>query len=441
MLKTYPQMKPSGIGWIGKIPSDWKIEPLKFHAKINEKKLDEKTDPDLNISYIDIGSVHSNGKIDEPEKLIFEDAPSRARRIIHENDTIISTVRTYLKAISFIDKSKDNHICSTGFAVITPSNSFIPKFFYYNLVSPNFIETIMANSVGVTYPAINALKLGRFPCVLPRNKQEQKQISEFLDVEISKIDNDVSRNEKLIKLLKEKKQTMINHVVTKGLDPNTPIKNSEMDWIGNIPKHWKIIDLKYLCSKLVVGFVGSISSYYTDKNGIPLLSTTNITNGKLDLSNLKYVTKEFHLRNKKSQLKEDDLIIARHGESGSSALISGLSESNCLNIVVIRPNSKIIFSKYVQHILNSRIVKIFLSYEKYGGVQEVVNTEDIGNVPIIFPPDKIEQERIMTFLDKETLKIDSLISKTEYQIEKLQEYRQLLISNAVTGKICVKNQI
>ncbi len=186
-LNSNVTMKDSKIEGVGKIPKHWDVEPLKFHVKINENTLDNKTDPLLKISYIDIGSVHAGGKMDESELMLFSESPSRARRIVKENDSIVSTVRTYLKAISFIDGKHDNHICSTGFAVLSPSKRLEPKFFYWLISSPKYIDAIMANSEGVTYPAINPTKIERFPCILPP-KQEQKDISDFLDQKISKID-------------------------------------------------------------------------------------------------------------------------------------------------------------------------------------------------------------------------------------------------------------
>ena len=111
--KEYPKYKDSGVEWVGKIPEHWKIEPLKFHVKINERNLNDNFNDASEIAYIDIGSVHYGGKIDEPEIIQFSDAPSRARRIIQKNDTILSTVRTYLKAIAFVDEENDGKICST----------------------------------------------------------------------------------------------------------------------------------------------------------------------------------------------------------------------------------------------------------------------------------------------------------------------------------------
>tara|TARA_B100001559_G_C16450370_1_gene598945 strand:- start:21 stop:1328 length:1308 start_codon:yes stop_codon:yes gene_type:complete len=209
-------MKDSGVEWIGNIPEHWKIEPLKFHVKINERNLNDNFNDESEIAYIDIGSVHYGGKIDEPEIIQFSDAPSRARRIIQKNDTILSTVRTYLKAIAFVDEENDGKICSTGFAVISPKKSITPKFLYYLLSSQSYIDHVMANSVGVGYPAINSSALGRFPIIIPFN--EDKEIIGFLDKKIGQIDYLISKIQKQITLLEEKKGALITAAVTGKID-------------------------------------------------------------------------------------------------------------------------------------------------------------------------------------------------------------------------------
>ena len=215
--KQYQKMKDSGIEWIGEIPEHWEVEPLKFHVRINQRKLDENTEDELEISYIDVGSVHAGGKIDEPEVMKFVNAPSRARRIIKKNDTILSTVRTYLKAIAFVDEKNDGRICSTGFAVISPKNNLEPKFLHYLLSSESYIDHVMANSVGVTYPAINSSDLGRFPCIKPPLKEAEK-ICKFLFDETTQFDDLISKSQSQVNFLQEKRQTLITSAVTGKID-------------------------------------------------------------------------------------------------------------------------------------------------------------------------------------------------------------------------------
>ena len=130
---------------------------------------------------------------------------------------------------------------------------------------------------------------------------------------------------------------------------------------GEIPKEWDLETIKNTSQKLVVGFVGICNPFYTDNKGIPMIRTTNVKEGQLDLSNLKYVTKEFHEKNKKSQLKENDLIVARHGENGTGCLVKGLKEANCLSVVIIRPNPSFFIPEYFEFVIRVAPEISFLS--------------------------------------------------------------------------------
>ena len=137
------------------LPTSWRCERLKYHVELNPEVLSEATPPDLEISYIDISSVSRGGHIAPPQRLTFGDAPSRARRTVRTRDTIVSTVRTYLRAVARIPDDMDGFVCSTGFAVLRLRQVLDPDFLYYWASSPPFIEEVVARSVGVGYPAIN----------------------------------------------------------------------------------------------------------------------------------------------------------------------------------------------------------------------------------------------------------------------------------------------
>jgi len=207
------KMKDSGIPWLGEIPEHWEVKKLKYVAKVNERNLSENTDPNLLITYIDIGSVEFGKFKEEPKSLKFREAPSRARRIVNTGDTLVSTVRTYLKAIIYIDNVKGNTIASTGYAVITPTNYFVPKYLFYILSSEVIVQNITALSVGVSYPAINASEIETFKIWIPP-LQEQQQIVSYIENQISLIDSKIEKTKKMIELLKEYKTSLISEVVT-----------------------------------------------------------------------------------------------------------------------------------------------------------------------------------------------------------------------------------
>lgn len=216
-LSLGSKRKPSGIQWLGDIPEHWEIRRLKYVASINDETLSETTDPNFEISYVDIGSVDPIRGIVSSEEMIFEDAPSRARRIVRDGDTIISTVRTYLRAIAPVrNPKKGNMIVSTGFAVVRPQE-ISPHFLAYVLSDPRFVNEIMARSVGVSYPAVNATDIGNISIALP-GRIEQESIADFLGRETARLDTIVSEVEMAIRRLCEYRDALVTAAVTGKID-------------------------------------------------------------------------------------------------------------------------------------------------------------------------------------------------------------------------------
>ena len=176
---TMRAMKDSGIEWIGEIPQNWHTTRIKYCTAIDQEKLSEKTDPEYTFQYIDISGVTEYGGIGETTEMTFEKSPSRARMVVKPGDTIISTVRTYLKAVAYIDSLED-HICSTGFCVLSPKNDLFPKFAYYVLQSDYVVQKIVSESVGVSYPAISSTEIGDIKIALPEYIA-QARIAGYLD--------------------------------------------------------------------------------------------------------------------------------------------------------------------------------------------------------------------------------------------------------------------
>lgn len=218
---------------------------LKYAATINDEALSESTDPDFELAYIDIGNVDSQGRVHDIVNYRFEDAPSRARRIVRDGDVIISTVRTYLQAIAPVENSPDNLIVSTGFAVVRSSNVLDQRFCKYVLRANRFLWEVESRSTGVSYPAINASDLGDIKISLPE-VDAQRLIANYLDRETARIDALIAEKERMLALLEEKRAALLSRVVTRGLDPNATLKPSGQEWLGEIPAHWLVERAKNL---------------------------------------------------------------------------------------------------------------------------------------------------------------------------------------------------
>ena len=209
-------MKDSGVPWLGQVPAGWGVALVKSVASCNDDVLPEDTTPDQIIEYVEISDVEADRGITRRSAMAFGDAPSRARRRVRPGDVLVSTVRTYLRAIATVPEDCDALVVSTGFAVFRPRRVH-PRFLSYVFYSEYLISEIIARSVGVSYPAINASEIARLPIPLPP-PAEQRAIAAFLDRECGKIDTLTSEAERAIALLKERRAALISAAVTGKID-------------------------------------------------------------------------------------------------------------------------------------------------------------------------------------------------------------------------------
>ncbi len=217
-LNPAATLKPSGVDWLGDVPEHWEVKPLKWWSDINRVTLGQNTPDDFAFDYIDIGSV-GTGMLTAPlERMTFATSPSRARRVVRFGDTIISTVRTYLKAIWFVDQDRADLIASTGFAVLTPHEQVSPRFFAFALQSAAFINLVISRSDGVAYPAINETRLGSLKLALPPSISEQDAIIAHLDTATVAYDAAIASAQNEIALIQEFRTRLIADVVTGKLD-------------------------------------------------------------------------------------------------------------------------------------------------------------------------------------------------------------------------------
>ena len=441
---SYPAYKDSGVEWLGEMPAHWELKRLKFSASINDEALPETTDPDMHLSYVDIGSVHPIHGITSTAEMAFEDAPSRARRIVRDGDTIISTVRTYLRAIAAIRNSVPNTIVSTGFAVVRP-RSVSPSFISYVLSEQGFIEAIMARSVGVSYPAINASEIGMLSIPLPP-LSEQRAIAAFLDRETEKIDTLVAKKRTLIERLKEERTALITHTVTRGLppeaaraaglEPHPKLKPSSVEWLGDMPKHWSSKRLKTI-SRIRYG-LGQPPRELS--GGVPLIRATNVIRGRITEKDMVYIDPEDVPKGRDAFLAEKEIIVVRSGAyTADSAIIPRAYDGAVTGYDMVVTVNDALAEFVALALLCTYVRDGQLIISSMRAAQPHLNAEELGATVLLLPP-LSEQRAIADFLDGETEKIDTLVEKIGAAIERLQEYRFALITAAVTGKIDVRKE-
>ncbi|MCM2297122.1 restriction endonuclease subunit S [Rhodoferax sp.] len=433
-LPRYPNYKDSGVEWLGEVPEHWDASPLKAVATHNDDVLDETTAPDSEIVYVDISSVDPIDGITAKEAMIFSAAPSRARRRVQHGDVIVSTVRTYLRAIARVRDPEENLVVSTGFAVVRPGRKLAPDFLGYIVSASYFVEQVIARSTGVSYPAINASELVAIPVAVPP-LSEQIQIAAFLDRETAKIDELVAEQRRLMELLKEKRQAVISHAVTRGLNPDAPLKPSGIEWLGDVPEHWEVTRLKHISPAITVGIVVNPSSFVTDE-GLPFIYGGDIREGVIDWVNARCIDTESSDKHVKTQLHAGDLLTVRVGAPGITAVVPNECEGgNCASVMHIRQGP--FNSNWLCYTMNTRVVRFQVEVVQYGAAQEQFNISHAVNFWMPTPP-RSEQDEIAAFLDSETAKLDTLTTEAQRTIDLLQERRTALISAAVTGQIDVR---
>ena len=427
--KRYPAYRPSSVEWLGEIPAHWEVKRLKYLATVNDEVLHETTDPDMEITYVDIGNVDSVRGITGAEDLVFEDAPSRARRIVRQGDIIISTVRTYLKAIARIEFTDANLIASTGFAVIRPRDSD-DGFGAYALSAPYFVESVVAHSVGVSYPAINASELVCLDVAFPP-LPEQRAIAAFLDRETARIDALVATKERLIELLQEKRTTLITRAVTRGLDPSVQMKDSSVEWLGEIPAHWEVKRLKYL-AEFVNGAAFNPAEWGTE--GTPIIRIQNLNGG----DDFNYTTRKL---SSKYVAQEDNILFGWSGNRGTSfgPFFWRRKGEYYVNQHIFRVIPLNVTTEWFYWALKA--VTFHVERQAHGIIGMVhITRDELGAIYIPILPSESEQQAIADFLDRETAMLDTLAARVREAIDRLGELRAALISAAVTGRIDVREE-
>jgi type I restriction enzyme S subunit len=443
-FRRYEQYKDSGVEWLGEVPEHWDLKRLILLASINNEVLSEDTSPEFEMEYLDISSVTPGSNRLEAEPVKFGDAPSRARRRVKNGDVLVSTVRTYLRAIAPIIDPSDNLIASTGFAVVRPRHDCSSIFLNYALQASSFIEEVIARSTGVSYPAINAHELGFIKLPIPQLKQEQERIGRFIEAETTKLDALIGEQRRLIELLKEKRQAVISHAVTKGLDPKAATKGTRIEWLASVPSDWKIIAVKELAMPGRRTFIDGdwVELPFITEDGIRLIQTGNVGIGFYKDQGFRYISEKSFGELGCTEIFPNDVLICRlDGPVGRACMVPDLGVRMITSVdnTILKVREDI-DPRFVVYLMSSAL---WLNWNEVlcrvgGGFRVRVSRKMLGDFRVPCPPYS-EQVEIADMLDQALNTIDNLLAKTKSAIDLLNERRSALISAAVTGKIDVRN--
>lgn len=428
--KPYPAYKESGVEWIGKVPAHWDVARIKRTAQIATDRCN--TIP-AGLPYIGLEDVESGSGQYKPTAKTSRQSDDSTVVLFQEGDVLYGKLRPYLRKC--ITGPSDG-ACSTEFLVLKPS-SLSPAWLQSWLLTNEVTQQIEAGCDGAKMPRADWEHVGSIQIPVP-HKAEQDAILVTLDRETARIDALIAKKTEFIELLAKKRQALITHAVTKGLNPKAKMKDSGVEWIGEVPEHWIIGRLRSFCAVISTGPFGTAlgaSDYVED--GVPVINPSHMSDGACVPDRTVTVTPTTAERLSFWALHEGDLVAARRGELGRAAIVTSkeagwICGTGSLRITPL-PNRAT--SLYLYSVLQSGYARAWLDRESVGSTMPNLNEALVGLLPVVMPPSLAEQDALLAKLDQLEKRLAQLISKTQLSIDLLKKRRSAFITAAVTGQI------
>lgn len=442
MYKAYPEYKDSGIEWLGDIPTHWICTQIKYGYDITLGKMLQKnksSSKDELKPYLKAQNIQPTGiDLSVVDNMWFS-PDEKNKLLLKKNDVLISEGGDVGRSAIWQGQLVECYI-QNAINRARAMNGNSPYFLNYWMVylkSSDFINTLCNKATIAHY---TAEKVESSPLLLP-NSDEQLHISLFLDHETAKIDNLIAKQQQLIELLKEKRQAVISHAVTKGLDPNVPMKDSGVEWLGEVPAHWELVPLKYLCNFSGGGTPTKDNLSYWQGGTVPWVSPKDMKSFWISETQ-DYVTPKAVSESSTNYVEEGSLLMV---------VRSGILQRNipvAINIVKVTMNQDMkalrfnerMKAHYAAYFINGNVNSLLLEWTKEGATVESIEHEYLANGLIPVPPID-EQHWIIKSISDQMIRFELLEEKALTGIRLLQERRTALISAAVTGKIDVRDWV
>ena len=442
-MKRYDSYKDSGVEWIGEVPSHWEVTKLNNICGIITDYVASGSFAEIrnNVSYLS-----------EPDYAML----IRTADLSNKNT---NTNKVYINKHSYNFIKNSNlfggevilpNIGSVGDVYIMPENlyehmSLAPnsimlktkysnKYFYYYFFSQSGKDSLILLGASSVQAKFNKTELRALKTIVP-SINEQEHIVSYLDSKCGEIDKVISTQEKRMSLLQELKQSIITHAVTKGLNPNVKMKDSGIEWIGEVPEHWKIIRMKYICEfNGRIGFRGySQADLVSEGEGAITLSPTNMNDMYVDYNKCNYLSWKKYYESPEIMVKQGDVLLVKTASVGKCSYVKTIPMECTVNpqILVLKKHRQ--NPMFLTYLFQISLGQTYIELYKAGSTIPTLSEDKIGNFRFAFPSDN-EQNEIVSYLDKRCSSIDASISKAQREIELLQEYKQSLITEVVTGK-------
>ena len=429
-LHSYPAYRPSGVKWLGDVPERWEIQRLKHLLQERDDRSPDGREQLLRVSQYT--------GVTQREQIAGRDGPdTRAESLVgykrvRPDDLVVNIMLAWNGSMGV---SRFRGIASPAYCVYRFLPGAHPWYFHHLLRSPDYKAYIKTASTGVVESRLRLYTddLFRLNAPIPP-LSEQTAIVRYLDHVDRCIRRYVGAKRKLIALLEEEKQAVINQAVTRGLDRNVPLKPSGVKWLGDVPEHWEVQRLKTL-AQIRYG-LGQPPAESAD--GLPLIRATNVYRGRIIDKDMVYVDPDDVPKGRNALLSEREIIVVRSGAyTADSAIVptmfrgavTGYDMVVTVNAALPEFIALVLLATYV---LNDQLIVASMR-----SAQPHLNAEELGSASVLLPPFR-EQTAIVEFLDKATADIDAAIVRTHRQIELLEEYRTRLIADVVTGKLDVR---
>lgn len=431
-------MKDSGIEWIGQIPQEWNLERLKFHADFNPATELPALADEEDVSFVPMDHLKSGFHI---QSVVPYSKVKKGYVCFADGDVLMAKVTPCLENgnLAIAENLREGIGFGSTEINVVRCKTIANRFLFYLLQCPTYIEKAKYNMYGVA--GLKRLD----PEFIPNSyfpmpsDEEQLRIASYVDAKCAEIDALIAAKEKTNALLKERRQSIIYEAVTKGLNPDAPMKESGIEWIGQIPEHWELISLKYCIQHVGSGTSVNAEDRPANTDEMGVLKTSCVSSGSFVAVENKTILEGEHDR-ASCPVKADTVIVSRMNTPDLVGAC-GYVEEDYPNLYLPDRLWQVEFgedcvAKYMWYFLTSKYVRNYYASVCTGtsGSMQNISQDQFGAI-VFFKPAKEEQQRIVKQLDQECNALMLLIEINEISLRKLREYRQSIIYEAVTGKI------
>lgn len=439
-FKKYPAYKDSGVAWLGEIPAAWGLKRLKRIVEFRGGGTPTRDNLEYwcgDLPWASPKDMKVSVVLDTEDKITAQAVRESATKLVPAG-AVLLVVRSGILVHSIPVALAGREVTlNQDLKALIVRPGLVPEYLMYLIAGMQREFLHEWKKEGATVESLELELVANTPTPLPATA-EQRAIAAFLDRETARIDALVAKKSRLVELLQEKRTALITRAVTKGLDANAPMKDSGVEWFGEIPAHWNLKKLKRITRRVDVGIAEAATHAYADE-GVPILRSTDVRPNRLLTDDVLRIEPWFAEKNRSKYLWAGDLVTVRTGVPGTTAVVpTELNRCQCFTMLIATPAPGQV-SEFLSYVLNSDPARAYFQLEGWGTAQTNISVPILQEIPIPVPPE-VEQKGIVRFIAANEASSESLTAKVADAIAQLKELRGALISAAVTGKIDVREE-